>query len=1394
MAEVNLGPRRFVTIEDPKQRISQAERAAPWVALGKGLDALGGGLEDIAVAQAEQDGAKAVTMDEQGNPVASSMPAIFGRTAGAYNKAAQLALFSETDRKSGVDLLNLAKEHEGKPDAFKAAAEAYRDKILAGQPGAMVEPLRRRLNDSIVQHQQGLISRQWTRDVATMNDKLDAARVLLETRMSSLAATGGTGTPEYAAAKAEYEALGRQVVGNPLLKTSAERWQVYADAQEEKDTVGALAVPAQKHFDESGDLASTLQWVREQLANPALKIDALKQARYARQIETIVRGSAAVRAEDRKAAIDGADEVRRRIAESGADTVPQAEVYDTLTTLKRVGAIGKAAQLEREYQIGRNAPLLGGRDTRAAIGALQGRTPPGGNVTPELGAAIDAASQQYGVPAAFLSRLAVIESSGGRKLVNPESSARGHFQFMPGTWAQYGAGGDRMNANDSAAAAARLTQANARVLRNALGREPTWGELYLAHQQGAGGASALLTNPGMRAADLVGADAVRLNGGTLNMSAGDFAGLWVRKFGGGAGLGSAPGVMTAPVNPGVVQQYQKLFDTGTGKLNTEVLGAGIGNATQDEYGELAERLQYVRDGDLRRRIEEHLTLAQAMGKFKGMPWDEQQRAVAEMEAALVSGELGPLGRDALKAAKPQAEAAAKAFVERTTPMVDNAASDPVTAAAAMRAAKKALKPDSVSQVQTRFDARFRALLTDFDTSTKEGKATAEEFGRLTVLAPYVADIDLGEKFKRLSIARDAKAGVAERPLAEQQQIAEQLDVALRGGAVPASLRPTKNALDNLVKGNTEAFVKQALPIVDNAAANPVLAAALMRGAAQVDPDTIKEVQTRYDARVRALANDIENPKAGKATAQEIGTLTVLAPHIGDIDLAEKVRRILTTNDAVAQQAGMPIATAQQVGGELQVRAEAGDSFPVQRALTASWNAQAAAQAKLVAGDPVTFWRNEHPTTPAPPPLNFGNPEAMKAAVLERQRIANLVRQDQKDSAVGAPIAGPDLTAMQQAIKRGDPREVGAIMAGLSVLDETNLRAVLPGLNDALLVATQHRDPAKYSAIMGTLDGLYRRNPELFNAALNDSLRTRLGDYQALTAYLTPAELTDWLKKDGDVLTQGQRDARNKEAHAEAGKVDVAAEIEKAQNGWVLDKVPFARGNVQGAVNDRLRAEYAALLETTYARTGSMDEAKKITADVISRRWSYSGTAGGIIKNAPERFYPQVAGSHGWMREQLERDVRSFLFPAPDPGGEPRDETLVGRTAARAQYGLGPQPGTPAGVPVAPLHIRVVPTIRTDAEVRAFEEAKKRGVDLPPDQRPGYQVVVKDPRTGAWTLVTGANGTPMTYRFDWRGPQMAAGAAFDTQEQNMVEFGKRLDERYQGQGDVRRYIEQRRGAP
>lgn len=137
--------------------------------------------------------------------------------------------------------------------------------------------------------------------------------------------------------------------------------------------------------------------------------------------------------------------------------------------------------------------------------------------------------QQYGLPEGYLGRTAYIESRGNPRAQNPNSSAAGLFQFIDSTAAQYGLS-DPFDPTASADAAARLARDNAAQLRRALGREPTAAELYLAHQQGGGGASALLSNPNAKAADIVGLDAVRLNGGRPDMTAGEFASLWISKY------------------------------------------------------------------------------------------------------------------------------------------------------------------------------------------------------------------------------------------------------------------------------------------------------------------------------------------------------------------------------------------------------------------------------------------------------------------------------------------------------------------------------------------------------------------------------------------------------------------------------------------------------------------------------------------------------------------------------------------------------------------------------------------------------------------------------------------------------------------------------------------------
>ncbi|EKF43331.1 hypothetical protein NA8A_04848 [Nitratireductor indicus C115] len=162
-----------------------------------------------------------------------------------------------------------------------------------------------------------------------------------------------------------------------------------------------------------------------------------------------------------------------------------------------------------------------------------GKRPSRGQVNAPAGIrdVIVAAAQRHGVDPAALMKMAELESSFNPNAKNPSSSAGGLFQFVDSTAAQYGLA-NRYDPAQAADAAARLARDNAAHLQKVLGRKPTAAELYLAHQQGAGGAGKLLANPNARAADIVGSDAVRLNGGRANMTAGEFAGLWLAKAGG----------------------------------------------------------------------------------------------------------------------------------------------------------------------------------------------------------------------------------------------------------------------------------------------------------------------------------------------------------------------------------------------------------------------------------------------------------------------------------------------------------------------------------------------------------------------------------------------------------------------------------------------------------------------------------------------------------------------------------------------------------------------------------------------------------------------------------------------------------------------------------------------
>lgn len=191
---------------------------------------------------------------------------------------------------------------------------------------------------------------------------------------------------------------------------------------------------------------------------------------------------------------------------------------------------------------------------------------------PDVSEIIRAAAARYGLPPDLMLRIAKTESNLDPNSAHPKSSARGLYQFMTapgGSWGEYGRGGNALDPVANADAGMRYTLDNQKHLRTVLGRDPTPGETYLAHQQGRAGAAELLRDPNRPAVDAVAkfyknpqtaSDAITLNGGTPGMTAGQFAQKWTSRFDGGAAPavnGTAPTVGATPAAPMPAQNPQQ---------------------------------------------------------------------------------------------------------------------------------------------------------------------------------------------------------------------------------------------------------------------------------------------------------------------------------------------------------------------------------------------------------------------------------------------------------------------------------------------------------------------------------------------------------------------------------------------------------------------------------------------------------------------------------------------------------------------------------------------------------------------------------------------------------------------------------------------------------------------
>lgn len=197
---------------------------------------------------------------------------------------------------------------------------------------------------------------------------------------------------------------------------------------------------------------------------------------------------------------------------------------------------------------GQQVVSVGGEGDGSAGGAASGGSDapaPTGGVYGQV-AQIAQANGAQPKEVSYLQRLAQVESNGHPSAQN--GSSTGVFQFHPDTFA--GLGGRDINSVSEQTAAALALQRRDRQNLQKIGVEPTDANVYIMHQQGAGGGQALLTaDPSANAVSVLApiygsankaAKAITGNGGTTDMTAGQFVDMWHQRWGHAAPAAGAP--------------------------------------------------------------------------------------------------------------------------------------------------------------------------------------------------------------------------------------------------------------------------------------------------------------------------------------------------------------------------------------------------------------------------------------------------------------------------------------------------------------------------------------------------------------------------------------------------------------------------------------------------------------------------------------------------------------------------------------------------------------------------------------------------------------------------------------------------------------------------------------
>lgn len=239
-------PRRLVTTDQTRSRVTAEDVAGPFRRLSQALDSFVPGAIAVESELGERAGfEKAITTGADGLPQVQLMPPLSGAYAAGYNRAASMKYIADLGSAVERQVQEARQEFAGNPAGFDGWAKGYvKDLAKREKDPHMKASVEKMALGATDQAWRGISTEHQREVVAGALTSLKDRRAVIESQMAALARQGATGSPEYAELMDDYDAIGEELANNAALGVPKEA--VDADTrsmvarQEAEALIGAL--------------------------------------------------------------------------------------------------------------------------------------------------------------------------------------------------------------------------------------------------------------------------------------------------------------------------------------------------------------------------------------------------------------------------------------------------------------------------------------------------------------------------------------------------------------------------------------------------------------------------------------------------------------------------------------------------------------------------------------------------------------------------------------------------------------------------------------------------------------------------------------------------------------------------------------------------------------------------------------------------------------------------------------------------------------------------------------------------------------------------------------------------------------------------------------------------